>query len=83
MIVPTSLVHQKEWLRGGGGGGGSKRSEKGRIDRDSDDRCGGSHWSNSVRGVGCEEQEKTETVVWRSNPQEGQRGLGTSLILSR
>ena len=30
-----------------------------------------------VRGVGCEEPEKTWRVVWGINPQEGQRGLGT------
>ena len=33
--------------------------------------------------IGCEEQEKTLTVVCGSTPQEGQRGLGISLILSR
>ena len=33
-------------------------------------------------GVGFEEQEKTWTVLWGSNPQERQRGLGTSPILS-
>jgi len=30
----------------------------GRLDRNSEARRGGSHRSNSVRGVGCEEQEK-------------------------
>ena len=66
--------------RGGGGRGG--RSKMGRLDRNSDARCGRSYRSNSVRGVGCEEQEKT-WVVWGANPQEGQMGLGTSPILSR
>jgi len=36
---------------------------KNRIDRNSDARHGRSHRSNTVRGVGCEEQEKTWTVV--------------------
>ena len=51
------------------------RSKKGRFDRDSEARRGRSHRSNSVRGVGCEEQEKTWTVVFGSAPQEEQRGL--------
>ena len=29
-----------------------------------------SHKSNTVRGVGCEEQEKTWMVVWGTNPQD-------------
>ena len=37
--------------------------KKGRLDRNSDARHGRSHRSNSVRGVGSEEQEKTWTVV--------------------
>ena len=37
--------------------------------------------SDSIRGVGCNEQEKIWTVVCDSNPQEGQMGLRTSLIL--
>ena len=45
----------------------------------SDARCGRSHKSNSVRGVGCEEREKIWTVVWSTNPQEGQRGYGPVL----
>ena len=64
--------------RGGVGRGG--RSKKGRLDWDSD--AGRGH-PNSVRDVGCEELEKTLTVIWWTNLQEGQRGLGTSPILSR
>ena len=60
-----------------------KRLKKGRIDRNSDARCGHSHKSNSIRGVECEEQEKTWTVVFGTNPQEGQTGMETSPILSR
>ena len=56
---------------GGGVGGRDGRSKKGRTDRNSNARCGRYHTSSSVRGVGCEEQEKTWTVVWGSNPQEG------------
>jgi len=52
----------------------SERSKRGRIDRNSDARRGRSHRFNSVRGVGCKEQEKTWTVVWGPNPQQGQRG---------
>ena len=70
-------------------GGGSGREEgrggrlkNGRLDRNSDARRGRSHWSNSVRDVGCEEQEKTWTAVFGSNSQEGQRGLRISLIFS-
>ena len=40
------------------------------------------HRSDSVRGMGCEEKEKTWTVVWGSNPQEGQRGLGLIVLSS-
>ena len=79
IVAPNSLVRQNS----GGGGGRGKRSKKGRLDRNSDASCGCFHRSNSVRGVGCEEQEKTWTVVWGTNPQEGKRGLGTSPILSR
>ena len=35
------------------------KSKNGRTDRNSDSKCGRSQTSNSVRGVGCEEQEKT------------------------
>ena len=44
---------------GGGGGGRGGRMKKGRIDIYSDARCRCSHRSNSVRGVGYEEKEKT------------------------
>ena len=81
MIAPNSLVRQKEGLRGGRARGG--RSKKGMTDRNSDARSEDSHRSNSVRGIGCEEQEKTWTVVWGSNPHEVQRGLGIGPILSR
>ena len=67
----------------GGGGGRGGKSKMGRLDRNSDNRLGHSHMSNSVRGVGYEEQEKTWMVVWGSNPQEGQRRLETSPRLLR
>ena len=67
MNAPNSLVRQKE-------GDSGERSKKGRTDRNSDTRRGRSHRSNSVKAVGCETQEKTWTVVWGINPQEGQRG---------
>ena len=51
--------------------------------RNSDVRRGRSHKSLTLRGVGCEGQEKTWTMVWGSTLQEGQRGLGDSPILSR
>ena len=72
-----------EKVGSGGRGGKGGKSKNGRTDRNSDVRRGRSHRSNSVRGVGCEEQEKTWMVVLGTNPQEGQRGLGTSPILSR
>ena len=81
MFAPNSLVRQKQG--GGSEGGGGGRSKKGKIDRMSDARHGRSHRSNSVRGVGCEEQEKTWTLMWGYNPQEWQMWLGTSPILSR
>ena len=59
------------------------RSKKGRLDKNSEARRGRSHRSNSVRDVGCGEHEKTWTVVWGTNPREGQMGLETSHILSR
>ena len=72
MFAPNSLVRQKEGAHGeeeekaGGGGseGGGRRggrSKKVKTDRNSDARRRRSHRSNSVRGVGCEEQEKTWT----------------------
>ena len=65
-------------LEGGGLGGAGSRGwslKKKRLNRNSDVRCGCSHKSISVRGVECEEQEKTWTVVWGSTVQEGQRVL--------
>ena len=56
---------------------------EGRSDRNFDARRGRSHNSTSVRDVGCDEQEKTRTVVWGSTPVEGQRGLGIGPTLSR
>ena len=48
-------------LDSGGGGERGGKLNLGRIDRDSDVRLrrGRSNKSNSVRGIGCEEQEKT------------------------
>ena len=78
-MLLTILSARRRGLEGGGGGRGG-RSKKGRIDKNSDARCGRSDRSNSVRGVECEEYEKTWTVVWGCNPQEGNRGHG--LVLS-
>ena len=50
IIVPISFVLQKK----------GERSKKDRADAS----CGRSHRSNSVMGVGCEEEEKIWTVVW-------------------
>ena len=63
MTVPNSLVSQKDpgGSRGGGGRGG--RLKKKRTDRNSEARRGRFNRSNSVRGVGCKEQEKTWMVV--------------------
>ena len=81
MIAANSLVCQKEGVReeeeeetGGRGKEGPTGTHA---------RRGRSHRSNSVRGVGCEELEKSWTVVWGSTPQEGQRRQGTCPILSR
>ena len=51
--------------KGGSGEGGGRGgvSMKGMTDRSSDARRGRSHRSYSVRDVGCEDQEKTWTVV--------------------
>ena len=63
MIAPNSHARQKK--RGSGGRGErSGRLKKGRPNSNSDARRGRSHKSISVRDVGCEEQEKTWTVVW-------------------
>ena len=85
MIAPNSLVRQKEGIQGGGEGGGGRvrRSKKWRSNRNSDVRRRRSDRSISVKSVGCEEQEKIWTMVWGSTPQERQRGLGISPVLSR
>ena len=64
---------------GGGGGGGGGRSKKGRPNRNSNPMRGHSHRSFSVRGVACDEQEKSWTMVWGST----QRDLGITPILSQ
>ena len=81
MIAFNSLIRQKE---------GAQMEEeeeagakKGRTDKNSDPRRGRSHWSNLVRDIGYEEQEKTWTEVWGSTLLEGQRELGIGPILSR
>ena len=82
MIAPSSLVRQKE------GAQEDEEKEKEVRDRRKEGQTG-THWrgrshrSILVRGVRCEEQKKAWTVVWVSTTQEGQRGLGISLILSR
>ena len=63
---------------GGGGRGRGSRSKKSRLKLDSDARRGRFHRSNSVKSVGCEEQEKTWTVEWVIKPRGEERGLGTS-----
>ena len=64
MTALNSLVHQK-WLWGRRK---KRREVEEREDRtpkgNSDARRGRSHWSNLVRGVGYEEQEKTWKVEW-------------------
>ena len=77
MIAPNSIVRQKEGAQGEEEAGG-RRKEGSRGTPDT--RRGRSHRSNSVRRVGCEEHEKTWTVV--VTPQEGQRKLGITPILS-
>ena len=52
----------------------SEIPKKDRICRNSGAKRGRYHRSSSVRGVGCEEQEKTCTVVWSIDPQEGVEG---------
>ena len=52
--------------------------QKERVQREEEvkkGRTNSSHRSNSVKGVGCEEQEKTWTVEWGSTAREGQRWL--------
>ena len=71
MITFNFPMSQKEGVQGEGKKKRGGTLKKGR----SDARCGRSHRASLVRGVGCEEQEKTWTVVCGSTPQEGQRGL--------
>ena len=54
MLTRNFLVRQKGGL--GRGGGRDGRSEKCRLDRNSDVRRKRSHMSSSVKDVGCEEQ---------------------------
>ena len=54
VIAPNSLVRQKEGLEGRR----RRNVEEINDDRNSNVRRRRSHRSNSVRGVGCEEQEK-------------------------
>ena len=72
MIAPKYLSCPPEG--GGSGGGEGERLKKGTTDKNSNARIGHSERSNSIRGVGCEEQEKIYTVVWSSIPQEGRAG---------
>ena len=82
MLAPNSLVRQKEGAQGEEEEvAGCRRRKAGSVGVNTRSRC--SYMSNLVRGVGCEEQEKTWTVVWGKNPLEEQRGLGSSPILSR
>ena len=69
------------WSSGPLVSGRGGRSKRGKLDRNFDARRGHSHRSNSVRGVGCEEQEKTWTVVWGTNPQEGYRDQSYPLTI--
>ena len=78
IVTPNSLVRQEERAQGEEEEEAGSRRWVGLIGTPTR-----SHRSDSVRGVECEEQEMTWMVVWGANPQEGQRGLGTSPILSR
>ena len=81
MIAVNTLVRQKEGIRGKKKK--RQRSIKGWSNRKSDARRGCSHRSISVRGIGCEGQDKIWTVVWGFTPHEGWRGLRISPTLSR
>ena len=72
MIALNSLIRQKKVAQGEEKARDGM-SKKGRTDtdRNSDIRRGRSHKSFLARGVGCEEQEKSWTVVLGSTPQEG------------
>ena len=63
ILALTLLSARKRGIEARGG-----RSKEGRTGRNSDARRGCSHRFNSVRGVGCEEQEKTWTVSLGSTP---------------
>ena len=67
MIAANSVARQKE----GGDRGRCGLSKEGRPNRNSDARRGRSYMSFSVKGVGCEEKEKTYMVLWNSTSQEG------------
>ena len=56
MTIIVSFFIEKNFTRFARSRGG--RLKKGRSDRNSDARQRRSYRSNSVRGVGCEEQEK-------------------------
>jgi len=78
--LPLTLCSARK--RGlGGGGGRDRRSKKGKSDRNSDVRHRRSHKSYLVMGVGCEEHEKTCTVVWSFTPQEGARDQSYPLTM--
>ena len=68
VIAPTLLSARRRGLRG-------RRRRKHEIEEREvkqklDARHGHSYRSNLVRGVRCEEQVKTWTVLWSSTPQE-------------
>ena len=71
LLLKDSLVLKNEEAQGVGGGGRGRgsRSKKSRLNLDSDARRGRFHRSNSVKSVGCEEQEKTWTVEWVIKPR--------------
>ena len=69
--MPLTLMPVKIGGSGEGGGGNSIV------------RRGRSHKCLSVKEVGCEEQDKTWMVELGSPPQEGQRELRVSHILSQ
>ena len=81
MITLNPLARQKEGVQGQGEDEAGGISKKMRPNRNSDIRCGCSHRSLSVRGVGCEEQEKTWTVVrgFSSAPGCRMRGTGENM----
>ena len=85
MIALNSLASSEGFRKRKEGVQGRKRSRKSkkwRPKRNSDARHGRFDRSLSVRGSGYEWQYKIWTEVWGSTPQEGQRRLGISHILS-